>query len=288
MTTKLPNLIAAEDLQSCDAWRLPDMGDGGKVLPAQILKRRQLEAQRLAEAEAELEQQARAAQAEAEHAGEWIEDVSGEELSYTPMTAEQLQEITEAAEKEGFDRGYGEGVAQGIAAGKKQGYEDGMAQAQAEARETLTQQVSHLLQVAEALVEPIDDQEQQLQQLMLRYVTTLTEQLVGRELRQDMDQLMSVIKRAFQALPLGAEKIKVWLNPDDLALVQAHAAAQEPSWLFVADAGLQPGGCRIESAESLVDFSVETRVKALFDAFLTQQLAAAEDEREVVRVEEPA
>lgn len=272
MTVKLPNLIAAEDLESCNTWRLPDMGDGNKVLPAQILKRRQLEAQQRAEAELKRQQDEQAA----EQSGEVIEEVSGDELAYTPMTAEQLQEITEAAEQEGFDRGYGEGVAQGLAAGKKQGYEDGLAQAQAHVQETLAQQVSQLLQVAEALVEPIGQQEQQLQQLLLRYVTTLTEQVIGRELKQDIQQLLSVIERAMQALPVGAENVKVALNPDDLALVTAHAGEQDPDWLFVSDPHLQPGGCRIETAESLVDFSVESRVKVLFAEFLNQQLVVAD------------
>lgn len=275
ITNKLPNLIAAEDLHNCNTWRLPDVGDGTKVLPAQIMKRRQLEAEQ--RAQAELERQEQAVMEVAHETGEVIEDVNGDDLAYTPMTAEQLQEITEAAEKEGFDRGYGEGVAQGIAAGKKQGYEDGLAQAQAKARETLAQQVSQLLQVAEALVEPIGEQELQLQQLLLRYVTTLTEQVIGRELKQDANQLLSVIERALKALPVGAEKVKVVLNPEDLALIEAHAAEQEPCWLLASDPQLQPGGCRIQSAESLVDFSVETRVQALFAEFLSQQLVGDDE-----------
>lgn len=275
MTSNLPNLIAAEDLRNCNTWSLPDVGDGTKVLHAQIMKRRQMEEEQRAQAELERQQEEQADRAEADQTGELIEEISADELVYTPMTAEQLQEITEAAEKEGFDRGYGEGVAQGIAAGKKQGYADGLAQAQTEARETLNQQVSHFLSLAAALVEPIARQEQQLQQLLLQYVTTLTEQVIGRELKGDSDQLLSAIRRALQALPVGAGKIKVIVNPQDLALIEAHAAGQEPAWLLAGDPQLQAGGCRIESEESLVDFSVESRVKALFSEFLSQQLTVA-------------
>lgn len=288
MTSNLPPVIAAEDLQECRSWHLPDVSDGTRVLPAQIMKRRKLEELR---AQAELqrqqeEQAARAAEPEAEASGELIEDVNAEELTFAPMTAEQLQEITEAAEKEGFDRGYGEGIAQGIAAGKKQGYADGLAQAQAEAQETLTQQVSHLMQLASALMEPIARQEQQLQQLLLQYVTTLTEQVIGRELQTDREQLLSAIRRALQALPVGAGKIKVIVNPQDLALIEAHAAEQEPAWLLAADPQLQPGGCRVETEESLVDFSVEARVKALLAEFLSQQLSIATPAADAVAAEQ--
>jgi flagellar assembly protein FliH len=275
MTGKLPNLIAAEDLKDYNAWSLPDVGTGAKVLAAQQLKRQQLAAQLRAEAELQLQREIQTEQAAAPQDGEIIEDVIDDGRAYSPLTAEQLQEMSEAAEKEGFDQGYGEGVVQGIAEGKKQGYEDGLAQAQAEARETLSTQVSQLLQIAEALVDPIGEQQAQLQALMLSYVTTLTEQVIERELRADPVHIQSVIERAFAALPVGAEKIKVVLNPADLALVEQYAAEQDPSWLFVGDPQLQAGGCRVESAESLINYSVEARVQALFAQFLDQQLVVA-------------
>lgn len=277
MIAKLPNLIASEDLQSCDAWSLPEVGKGVKTLSAES-KKRQLEAEKQARIELARAKASQTPEAAAHAEGEVIEDVDDDSLSYSPLTADQLQEMADAAEKEGFDLGYGEGVVKGIAEGKKQGYEEGMAQAQAEVRETLTTQVSQLLQVAEALVEPIQGQEDQLQKLMLRYVTALTEQVVERELLQDSSHILSVVQRAMQALPVGAEKIKVILNPDDLALVETYAQEQEKPWLFRGDSQLQPGGCRIESAESLIDFSVESRMKAMFSQFLDKQLVGSEDE----------
>ncbi|WP_439134318.1 flagellar assembly protein FliH [Pseudomaricurvus sp.] len=282
MIAKLPNLIASEDLQNCNSWNLPEVGRGANILSAETKKRQKLEAERKAQHERERQSQsASQANGTSQAHGELIEDVGDEALSYAPLTADQLQDMADAAEKEGFDLGYGEGVVKGIAEGKKQGYEDGLAQAQEEIREKLTTQVSQLLQVAEALVEPIQQQEDQLQQLLLSYVTTLTEQVIERELVQDSSHILSVVQRAVQALPVGAESIKVILNPDDLALVETYAQDHEKPWLFRGDGDMQPGGCRIESAESLIDFSVESRMKAMFSQFLDKQLVSSDTEEAV-------
>lgn len=276
MSAKLPNLIASEDLQNCNTWSLPDVGKGANILSAETKKRQRLETERQAQKLSENTPDSE--RVETDCHGEVIEDVDDEQLSYSPLTADQLQEMADAAEKEGFDLGYGEGVVKGIAEGKKQGYEEGLAQAQAEIREQLTTQVSQLLQVAEALVEPIQSQEEQLQKLLLRYVTTLTEQVIERELQQDSSHILSVVQRAIQALPVGADNIKVVVNPDDLALVETYAEEQGEPWIFKGDGQLLPGGCRIESAESLVDFSVESRMKAMFSQFMDKQLVGQEAE----------
>lgn len=276
MSAKLPNLISSEDLQNCNTWSLPEVGNGAKILSAETKKRQRLESEK--QAQQLPENTPHSENVETDSHGEVIEDVDDDQLSYSPLTADQLQEMADAAEKEGFDLGYGEGVVKGIAEGKKQGYEEGLAQAQEEVREQLTAQVSQLLQVAEALVEPIHSQEEQLQQLLLRYVTTLTEQVIERELLQDSSHILSVVQRAILALPVGADKIKIVLNPDDLALVESYAEEHGESWFFKGDSQLLPGGCRIESAESLVDFSVESRMKAMFSQFLDKQLVGHEAE----------
>ncbi|NIB43215.1 flagellar assembly protein FliH [Pseudomaricurvus alkylphenolicus] len=248
MSGNNPNRIASEDLQDCNPWLLPDVS--GKVIPS---------------AEKEAADRER-------HQGEVIEDVSGEEVSYAPMTADELQALTDAAEKEGFDKGHAEGLAQGQAEGHKQGYEQGLQQAQQESAKVLDDQVGRLLQIAEALMAPIGDQEQQLEHLLLSYVTRLTRQLVERELQMDSAHILSVVQRAVAALPSGSKHLKVILNPDDLALVEAYAEETQKDWGFRGDAQLSPGGCRIETDNSLVDFSVESRIDAMLEQFLDRQL----------------
>ena len=60
---------------------------------------------------------------------------------------------------------------------------------------------------------------------------------------------------------MGAGNLRIHVNPQDFELVKALRERHEESWKIVEDASLQPGGCRVESQNSLVDATVETRLK---------------------------
>lgn len=251
MSYKSQNLIASEDLDEVLTWQLPNMDGSGKVLSS-------------------AEKEARDVAARANEVIEDVEDVG--DMAMSPITAEQLQAITEAAEKEGFEKGEKEGFEQGQKSGHEAGYREGTEKAEREASALLEKQTSQLLQVAEALVNPIAEQQENIQNILLQYVTGLTRQVVERELIQDSAHILSVVKQAMMALPVGAEKITVFLNPDDLALVEAYSEENDKGWRFRGDSELLPGGCRIETRESLVDFSVESKLEAMFSQFLDRQL----------------
>ncbi|MGH1371906.1 MAG: FliH/SctL family protein [Cellvibrionaceae bacterium] len=254
MSKKLPNVIAAEHLQDVLPWQLPSMDGSDNVVPS---------------AEKELRDRAH-------RADEVIEDVADEEsLEFSPITAEELQEITNAAEREGFELGQQRGLEAGHKEGHEAGYNAGMEQAQSEAKEILERQVSQLLQIAESLVLPIEQQQSQLQQTLLQFVTSLTEQVIERELIQDSAHILSCVKQAMTALPVGAQDIRVFLNPDDLALVESYSEEFDKGWKFQGDSQLLPGGCRIQTRDSLVDFSAESKMKAMFAQFLDHQLTDA-------------
>ncbi len=251
MSYKSQNLIASEDLEEVLTWQLPSMDGSGKVLSS-------------------AEKEARDGAARANEVIEDVEDVGS--LVMSPITAEELQAITEAAEKEGFEKGEKDGFEQGQKKGHDEGYQRGREKAEREASELLEKQTSQLLEVAEALVNPIAEQQENIQNILLQYVTGLTRQVVERELIQDSAHILSVVKQAMKALPIGAEKITIFLNPDDLALVEAYSEENDKEWRFRGDGALLPGGCRIETAESLVDFTVESKLEAMFDQFLDRQL----------------
>ncbi len=267
MNPKIPNRIAAEDISDLVTWSPPQVGSANasaaKTVRATAEKnKRQADGKRPAG-------QAR------QRDSEIIEDVAEGEVNYSPITAEELQAITEAAEKEGLEKGYQEGFSKGEADGKRIAQE----KAEAEAQQQLGMQVSHLLQVAEVLVEPIAGQEKALENMLLDFVCGLTRQLVEREMLQDSSQVLQAVQTAIEALPSGASNIKICLNPDDLALIETYAEEHQKDWVFRADPGLMAGGCRIETRESLVDYSMEHRLDELLRQFRDKQLSAGSSQQ---------
>ncbi len=251
MTVKQPNRIAAEDLEGYQRWSIPEMEGRGNIIPsAEKEKRAQLAAQ---------QKQSR----------ERIEDVDSAEVDLQPITAEKLQEITEAAEKDGYEHGRQQGYNDGYEEGRRQGAED--------MREQLRQQQQRLEAVADALLTPLAPQDDAIEHALLDMVATLTRSLVKRELLADSGHILTLVQEAIAALPIGAKNLTVHLNPDDLALVEAFAEERQKDWRFIGDPQLLPGGCRVETRESLVDFSVEQRLQSLLTQFESKQLGGGED-----------
>lgn len=251
MEKKLPNRIAAEDVGEYRAWRVPLINDNGTVMPS-----------------AEKEARERKAQA-MKRQGESIEDV--DMPSATPkkgMTAQEMQEIIEAAEKDGFAQGHQEGFDKGMA----EGYEAGQQKGLMEMRQQLVTEQQRFQKLVQALLDPIAEQDNDLEKLLLDVICTLTESVVQRELIIDSSHIVTLVRTAVNALPVGSKNLRVCLNPDDLAAVETYAEEQQLNWQFVGDEQLAPGGCRVETSESRVDFSVEKRLQTVLTQFVNKQL----------------
>ncbi len=259
MSQKLPNRIPAEDLESCLSWSLPEIGSGGKILPS-------------AEKEARERQQE-----QRRRDSEVVEELDSNAVSFEPITAKQLQEMTETAEKEGYQQGH----EQGYRDGQTEGYRAGQQQGAEEVRTRLTAEQQRLTQVAEALLLPLARQDDAIETALLDIVCTLARAVIKRELYTDSNHILSLVQEAVASLPVGAKNLTVVLNPDDLALVEAFAEERQKEWRFVGDNDLLPGGCRIETCESLVDYSVEKRMETVLAQFVNRQLAAADESDDI-------
>jgi flagellar assembly protein FliH len=261
MTSKsLPGRIAAEDLGNVTSWMLPPVDDSGRVLSS-------------AEKEARLRREKLL-----RNGKEKIETVEIPEQQKTGMTAQDLQEIFDAAEKDGF----AQGQAAGFEKGKAEGYEAGRQQGLMEMRAHLTLEQQRFQSLANALIGPLTAQDNDIENMLLDVICSLTQSVVQRELVTDSSHILELVKTAVDALPVGSKNIRISLNPDDLVVVETYANEQQLDWKFFGDTQLQPGGCKVETPESRVDFSVSQRLQTVLEQFLTGQLAQADGESENV------
>lgn len=245
-----PNIIPVEELNEYQTWHLPSL-DGSENL---------------------LSSAAKQARERAAKEQEIIEEVDASSVDFAPMTADELQAITDAAEQEGFAKGKAEGFDAGRPDGFNKGYQDGLKKAEIESAAKLSQQVAQLQQVVDQLADPLAEQQTQLERLILDYVCALTKQVVGRELQLDSSHIVNVLEKSLALLPVGSDTVMLTVNPDDLALVELYAEKKHKNWKFISDENMLPGGCKLETPESLVDFSVETKMESLFEQFMSGEL----------------
>ena len=255
-TKKLSNRIPAEDLEDYQPWVLPPIhGEDDRVLPST-----QREARKQREEDDRRQQ-------------EKIEDVDYQG-GHSGMSAEEMQRIVDEAEQAGREQGYQAGFEQGRA----EGYDVGEKKGWEEMRQKLAAEQQRFQHLVQALRDPLADQEVALEQWLLDTVCVLTRSLVSRELLTDSGMILDQVRAAVSALPAGAEHMRIYLNADDLALVEAFAEEHQLDWQFHTDNALLPGGCRVETEESRVDFSVEHRLSQQLEAFVHRQLGRDTDE----------
>ena len=212
-----------------------------------------------------------------------------QEAEVKPMTARELEEIRKAAHddglKEGRDEGYKSGLEQGRADGHKEGFatgqEEGREQGRTEAVEATRQEVAARMDRLEhlmgELVLPIQRHEEELETVLVNLTTALARAVVYRELSLDSSQIRQVVRQALSALPSTAENLRIHIHPDDLEPVQEVAEKLETVPRIIEDDTLLPGGCRIESRHSLVDYTVEKRFQRAVQGMLEEQLGDPAD-----------
>jgi len=196
---------------------------------------------------------------------EEVEEVPLEEVQ--PLTLEELEAIRQEAYNEGF------------ATGEREGFHSTQLKVRQEAEEALAAKLAGLEQLMAHLLEPIAEQDTQIEKTLVHLVAHMARQVIGRELRSDSSQITHVLREALKLLPMGADNIGIHLNPQDFELAKALRERHEESWKLLEDDALLPGGCRIETAHSRIDATMETRIEKavaqLFDQLHDQALHPA-------------
>lgn len=200
-----------------------------------------------------------------------------------PLTAEDIEEIRQAAFEEGFNQGKEEGFAKGFDEGKTSGHqegltsghEEGLAQGLAEGKDTSEQQITAMQTLLEQLHQPLLNVEKNVEAQLLQLVVQLTQAVTKHEAKTNPDILLSAIAAGIKALPGQESQTQILLNPQDIKLVEQQFGAEhirEQGWRLLAAPQLSPGSCQIENSTSNIDLSIKSRLNEVLDAFLQEAL----------------
>ncbi|MBA1242891.1 flagellar assembly protein FliH [Pseudomonas japonica] len=195
-----------------------------------------------------------------------IEEVPLDEVQ--PLTLEELEAIRQEAYNEGF------------AAGERDGFHATQLKVRQEAEVALQARLATLETLMGNLLAPIAEQDTQIERSLVELVSHIARQVIQRELKMESSQIERVTQEALKLLPMGANNIRIFVNPQDFDQIKALRERHEEQWKILEDPALMPGGCRIETEHSRIDASVETRITQalalLFDQLHEQGLHPAE------------
>ncbi|GAA6146530.1 FliH/SctL family protein [Thalassolituus maritimus] len=158
--------------------------------------------------------------------------------------------------KEGYEAGFAEGREaghqEGFSSGQKEGATAGFQEGKAQGSQEAAEEAQRLRQLVATLQGSLRERDAQLPEVMVMLLTRLAEQVLEQELNTGADNITRYVDAAIDALPDGEILAKVYVSPADADLLTAHKAAR----MIETDNALNAGECRIESENSLVEYSV--------------------------------
>ena len=201
------------------------------------------------------------------------DDDQEEELK--PLTAEQLEEIRQAAReeghKEGFDEGRGEGLKkgydEGYEAGKKEGYEAGEQQGVEAGKEAMQEQQQQLDLLLQSLSHPNERITDAVQDELVDMVTELTRVICLDVADNSKELVVNAVREAIAVLPVTDQRVIIHLNEEDLDLLKTvydDEQLKEKGWLLNKDDLLERGGCRVTTESSTIDYTLSSRMEDVF------------------------
>ncbi len=79
------------------------------------------------------------------------------------------------------------------------------------------------------------------------------------------ERIIPIVREAVRYLPAFSQPAMLYLNPGDVALVQDGMGDEltKIGWQLTSDTQLEPGSCRVETANNQIDASLPTRWQRL-------------------------
>jgi flagellar assembly protein FliH len=160
---------------------------------------------------------------------------------YGLPTAAQVEDIQRLAREEGYRNGYAEGM----------------------------QQAAQDRQRLNTLIDAMSNQvDEQVAQELVALALDVARQMLHQSLKVQPELVLGVVREAIGTLPHFNQGAHLVLHPADAALVREQMGEQltHSGWKVFEDARIERGGARIETANSQIDATLESRWKRVVAA----------------------
>ena len=175
-----------------------------------------------------------------------------------PPSLEEIQQIRDDAQREGYEAGLAQGRAEGMAAG------------QSEMRR-LTAQIEGIL---DNFSRPLARLENEVVASLGELAVRIAGGLVGRAYQAEPDLLAELVDEAVVAVGGAAREVEVRLHPDDIAALTPLLSLGDATRL-VADPALARGDLRVHAESVRIDGSLDARLRGALDVVLRRAGARA-------------
>ncbi|MFZ6644655.1 flagellar assembly protein FliH [Undibacterium sp. TJN25] len=177
---------------------------------------------------------------------------------------EEIHKAREQARKEGYAAGYKEAYTQGLQQGQEDGHREGLASG----TELINAELETVRGIAHQFAEQVASVNALVAQDVFKLALDLSEAMLRTSLELDPELILPVVREAVESLPSVQRPAQLILHPDDADIIRNRMADEldKDGWRIVTDSHMERGGCKLETAQNLVDASFSTRWHRLSDA----------------------
>lgn len=251
---------SSEDLDAFEKWEMPDLTG----ISLRSLGREKISDQIVGPEDADVEEEIEELELPTQEEIDAIKQQAYDEAYAAGKEQGMLDGLAQ-----GREDGFLKGKAEGHEEGSQQGYQEGLQQGQREIDAALGQ----LNNVLALLHEPIEQQSEELEEVLYTLLEKLVRIMTHQELQLKSEAVLEVIRESLDALPRNSERIRVFVSAQDYELANNQAMSSLDKWQVHIDEAIQPGGCRVETLNSLIDASVETRLNDVLSQIVSQRYA---------------
>lgn len=170
-----------------------------------------------------------------------------------PPSVEELQAITDAAYRDGFQRGHAEGMNAG----------------QADMRRMIAQMEG----ILDSFTRPLARLDGEVGDALADLATRIAGTLVGHAYRADPTLLADLVREALDAVGSSSRDVELRLHPDDLGLLMPQLMTLDGVRL-TGDTTLARGELRLHTEGMRIDGRLDSRLRACLDSLLDARGAA--------------
>lgn len=178
---------------------------------------------------------------------------------------QERQELYERIRQQAEEEGYQAGLTHGHQKGLEQGLQEGHAQAEEALKQLIHQTVAPLQALAKQFSDALERMDDTIAHDLTELALATGKQLAGLAIQENPEQVLTIVRDLLHTEPPLVGQQRLWLNPEDHALVKEHLGSElsAANWQLQPDDQLARGGCRVTSAQGELDATFESRWQAV-------------------------
>jgi flagellar assembly protein FliH len=157
-------------------------------------------------------------------------------------TAEEIQNIYNQSQEEGFNKGYSDGLSTG--------------------EKKITEKINALNNIITILEKPLANISDEVINTLKELSILIAGQVIRRELTIDHNNIITTVQKSIDLLSDIDKNISIYLNPADVVIVEELLLTNNTGNMIIkSDPNISRGGSRIESHSSTIDATIEQQIR---------------------------